>query len=366
MEKEAESATFDDALLDLIHAAVDVGDVITTLGRARPNRITWINEDGVWVRTEKSDREGTGPQLVPAWMITAARNHLVKRGRLTQQELLEELNVKRSAFVCALLAHFPDVEVESNPSSSNQPIALLFSPHSHGDTKSDSPQHEEFYGDDVSRSTEPQSPDATFAQRLNKLLAANPYSIEDFAEALSDEGVIMAKEVATRLLTRKCGIPADSVVDALARVFDVEPESFHGPPATETIEEPRAAPSDLLTKHHPQSENGRDEYLATLANQANSDFSISLQEFGRIIQALPAGTNGYLADPEADVAVAAALTRTLSALGRQLGQAEGGKVPMPRDLLEEVVIAWARMGPSDGASRVDFLWLAELLGSSPT
>jgi hypothetical protein len=218
----------------------------------------------------------------------------------------------------------------------------------------------------VSRRTELQSPDATFAQRLNKLLAAKPYSIEDFADALSDEGVIMAKEVATRLLTRKGGVPADSVVEALARVFDVEPESFYGPPATETIEEPRDAPSDLLPERHTQSGHRRDEYLTTPTNQANSHFSISLQEFGRIIQALPEGTDGYLAHPEADVALAAALTRTLSALGRQLGQAEGGKVPVPRDLLEEVVIAWARLGPSDGPSRADFLWLAALLGSLPT
>lgn len=365
MESAAQSATFDDALLDLIHAAVDVGDVITTLGRARPNKIAWINEDGVWVLTEKSDLDGTGPQLVPAWMITVAWQQLVQRGRLSQQELLEELNVKRSAFVCALLAHFPDVEVESSPSSSNQPVALVFSPHPHGEMKSDSPQHQGFDRDHVYRSTQLQSADAAFAYRLNKLLASNPYTIEDFADALSDAGVIMAKEIATRLFAGKGGLPADSVIDALARVFDVEPEYFYDPAAGETLETPRAAPSNSSAEHHGSSADQRDEHLASLANEANSDFSISLQDFGRMIQALPEGTDSYLAQPEPDVALAAALTRTMSALGRQLAQAEGGKVPVPRALLEEVVLRWARMGPSASASRVEFLWLAELLGSLP-
>jgi hypothetical protein len=41
---------------------------------------------------------------------------------LSQNELLNDLNVKRSAFVCALLAQFPDVVVESL-----QPTVLKFS-----------------------------------------------------------------------------------------------------------------------------------------------------------------------------------------------------------------------------------------------
>lgn len=50
---------------------------------------------------------------VPAWMITAAWNRLCDKGELRQQELLNELNVKRSAFVCALVAKFPDVRIQS-------------------------------------------------------------------------------------------------------------------------------------------------------------------------------------------------------------------------------------------------------------
>jgi hypothetical protein len=53
------------------------------------------------------------PQIVPAWMIVSAWEHLRHNGELSQNELLNELNVKRSAFICALLAQFPYVVVFS-------------------------------------------------------------------------------------------------------------------------------------------------------------------------------------------------------------------------------------------------------------
>lgn len=105
------SSDFDDDVFSLINQAVCPGQVIKTLGKARPNRIVSIDRDGLRVETDRSIREGEGPQLVPAWMVNAAWQHLSKHGRLSQSELLDDLNVKRSAFVCALLAHFPGVEV---------------------------------------------------------------------------------------------------------------------------------------------------------------------------------------------------------------------------------------------------------------
>lgn len=46
-------------------------------------------------------------------MISVAIRHLHTYGVLSQQQLLNELNGKRSAFVCALLALLPGVEVAS-------------------------------------------------------------------------------------------------------------------------------------------------------------------------------------------------------------------------------------------------------------
>ncbi len=107
-------AELDDALLSRIRAVVRPGDEITTLTSKRPNVIAGIDRDGIWVETLRSKSNGSGPQLVPAWMIEVAWNQLQKNGFLSQTELLRELNVKRSAFVMALLARFSDVDVHPN------------------------------------------------------------------------------------------------------------------------------------------------------------------------------------------------------------------------------------------------------------
>lgn len=104
---------FSEELIQQIKEALDPDWTLLTLTQGRPNRINHLDEDGVLVSTERSERRGTGPQLVPAWMVIRGWEHLRRTGRLSQDELLNALGVKRSAFVCALLAVFPDVEVES-------------------------------------------------------------------------------------------------------------------------------------------------------------------------------------------------------------------------------------------------------------
>lgn len=101
----------DDDLYDRILAVVEAGDEISTLSIKRPNWIVAVERTGVWVETERSRARGAGSQFVPAWMIVSAWNHLCENGSLSQSELLNDLNVKRSAFVCALLAQFPEVSV---------------------------------------------------------------------------------------------------------------------------------------------------------------------------------------------------------------------------------------------------------------
>lgn len=103
----------DDDLLERIHSTVREGDEILTIGRKRPNVIASIDRDGIWVKTLRSDSRRSGPQLVPAWMIVTAWEHLQKAGELSHAVLLNDLNVKRSAFVIALLAQFIDVVVRS-------------------------------------------------------------------------------------------------------------------------------------------------------------------------------------------------------------------------------------------------------------
>jgi hypothetical protein len=104
---------FDDDLYDRVSEVVGPGTVILTLSAKKLNRIVLLDREGVLVETERSMSLGTGPQRVPAWMIAAAWDRLRDKGELSQQELLNELNVKRSAFVCALIAKFPGVKIRS-------------------------------------------------------------------------------------------------------------------------------------------------------------------------------------------------------------------------------------------------------------
>lgn len=105
---------FDDHLLERIQSVVQAGDEILTLAAKRPNLIAAIDRNGIWVQTLRSKSHRAGPKLVPAWMIMKAWQQLQKAGVLSNTELLDDLNVKRSSFVIALLAQFPDVVVRSS------------------------------------------------------------------------------------------------------------------------------------------------------------------------------------------------------------------------------------------------------------
>lgn len=116
MTSDRTNNELDDGLLEKIQAAVHPGDEIPTLTTKRPNVIAAIGREGFWVETLRSDSRKSGPQLVPAWMIITAWRHLQQKLVLSHTELLQDLNVKRSAFVIALLAQFSDVVVRSaNP-----------------------------------------------------------------------------------------------------------------------------------------------------------------------------------------------------------------------------------------------------------
>ena len=108
-------------LLSLLRTHAPAGSTIATVADGNPNWITGVGDDGVWIETESSKAKGSGPQLVPAWMIQVAWDHLQHSGSLENSYLVstEGLNVKRSSAVCALLASLPGVVV-----ASSRPIRL--------------------------------------------------------------------------------------------------------------------------------------------------------------------------------------------------------------------------------------------------
>lgn len=108
---------FSPALFNLLQTHLSAEQVVHTLRDHRPNWIVSISEAGLSVETEKTRAAATGPQLVPTWMFEVAWTRLVRRGRLTNAELVssDDLNVKRSSVVCAVLAELPRVSVTTTP-----------------------------------------------------------------------------------------------------------------------------------------------------------------------------------------------------------------------------------------------------------
>jgi len=104
------------ALAATIASAVPAGSTIYTLTQSKPNWIVGVDTAGVVVETEASRAKGLRAQLVPGWMLQAGWDELSRAGRLSQTDLLERLNVKRSAAVMAILARLPGVRIASaNP-----------------------------------------------------------------------------------------------------------------------------------------------------------------------------------------------------------------------------------------------------------
>ncbi len=102
-------------LLAAIIASLSTERVVRTIADGKENWVRDVTPDGVWVETHRSRAQKRPPQLVEAWMIQIAWDWLEAHGRITAKFLVADdgLNVKRSSFVCALLARLPNVEIVS-------------------------------------------------------------------------------------------------------------------------------------------------------------------------------------------------------------------------------------------------------------
>lgn len=107
-------------LEQMVRDAAPVGTVVLTLSRSLPNEIVDIGRSGVHVHTQRSRAAGRA-QLVPGWMFQLAWDELRREGSLSNGRLLNELKVRRSSAVCAILARLPGARVRRT-----SPLALLY------------------------------------------------------------------------------------------------------------------------------------------------------------------------------------------------------------------------------------------------
>lgn len=94
----------------LLRTHVHQGETIATLTTKKPNRVTQIADERVFIETEWSAWKGRS-ELVPAWMLNEGWRTLQRDRVLRNAELIE--TVKRSSAVMALLAHLPGVAIQS-------------------------------------------------------------------------------------------------------------------------------------------------------------------------------------------------------------------------------------------------------------
>ncbi len=366
---------FDDGLLQLIRRVIRVGQVITTLSKGRPNRIVAIDSGGLLVETEKSVSQETGPRLVPAWMIIAGWRHLTKHGRLSQVELLDDLNVKRSAFVAALLAHIPGVEIEEGPNV----VLRLKKSAMRGIAESDnlgrgrsgqgwfvkSEESSPRPGGQAARMDSPVGdhkswPGAvTYAARLNLLFDTvrgsdgRLHTSADVAEALQADGILVHPDSIERLRAGAGGRPTDTLSYGLSFFFDVDPNHFvvGGDDCDVGADQLSALPGHARA--------GRD---ARSGSDAASALELSAAQFVRVFAGLAQAARRCCEDPESDQNLLNQLTLTLSDAGALLLESLSGKVVVPRELAERTVTRWAEANPSDDESRTEYLWAAAILG----
>lgn len=101
-------------LLAMLAAVARENPRVYTLGpSAAENIVSDVTASGLWVETARSRERSMGAQLVPPRMLNLAWDTLRARGRLSNREMLEELRMHRSSFVCAVLARLPGVTVDS-------------------------------------------------------------------------------------------------------------------------------------------------------------------------------------------------------------------------------------------------------------
>lgn len=103
--------SFQEVWNDLIDV-LDREKVIYTLAIRRYNKITGIDNDGIFVMTEKSSPNS---EPVPKGMFEKAITYLIEHGSLSNDTLLNELNVMRSSFVMAALSRLEYIGYETNP-----------------------------------------------------------------------------------------------------------------------------------------------------------------------------------------------------------------------------------------------------------
>lgn len=376
---DSRSALLDEELFDSLSKVVAAGSVILTLGTARPNRIVSIASSGIEVTTEMSERKGTGPQHVPAWMIMAAWKHLQRHGSLTQKYLVDDLNVKRSAFICALLSRLPNVE-----HSTDTPVTLRLiqsDVDEHADSPSADDSQREYVStpqvvDEAKHSARPnhenRSSAREYADRLNRLFATvhpsdrGPYSDEEVAESLQADGIPLHRDSIARLRAGVGKPPDERTTHALAFFFNVDSDYFldgvnFSPASRPDQRQQRDRSARTQTEPPGSTRVDQPEEVEKSVRPVSTEIELSTAELLRISASLSQAAQYASRRVYADRAAIRRLVLLIADLGHFLTRSLDGKARVAVRFLERVIVEWDETSPADNGTDSDYIWLAELL-----
>jgi transcriptional regulator with XRE-family HTH domain len=178
---------------------------------------------------------------------------------------------------------------------------------------------------------------AALADRLNKLFDSTlkpsgiPYSSEEVASALQEDGLPIPANVIARLRSGTGEPPGRPTLEAIAFFFDVSLDSFtDGSHSQET--------RDLLVKSEVSSGNDSARGSTTQPDAVSS--RVRFDEIGRFVSGLAKSSIRCLDAPAPDLDRARRLMALASALGTYASRADGEFVDIPATLRTALTETW--------------------------
>lgn len=308
-------------------------------------------------------------------MIVVAWDHLSRHGQLSQKQLVNDLNVKRSAFICALLSRLPGVEYDAVPhvrlrflaTDGGGPEALN---EARMRAKDSEAQQLSRHRDEVTHRPDEEWVGADeYADRLNGLFdtamrdGRGEFSNEEVADALQLDGIPVHANSISRLRSGLGGPPTETISYALAYFFGVDPGHLIDE-IDFSVESSR--PSRAPTSRAPLSPSAsKVPHESTVptpdAVPVTSDVRLSPADLLRISGGLSRAAEYEVRRPYADRGLIRRLIMLVSDLGPMLTESLIGDVRVPIRYLEHVIVEWDATSPADNGTEPDFRWLAELL-----
>jgi hypothetical protein len=212
-----------------------------------------------------------------------------------------------------------------------------------------------------------------FADRLNRLFDAvhpsdrGPYSDEEVAESLQDDGILLHPNSIARLRTGVGNPPDERTTQVLAFFFNVDSDYLrHGIGLTPPVLTPHQREDrDRSERMHAEpvgaTQVDQPQALLEPTRPACTDIELSTADLLRLSTGLSQAALYASRRAYADRAAICRLVLLVADVGEFLSQSLEGRARVAVRFLERVIVEWDETSPADNGTESDYRWLAELL-----